>query len=89
MYKLGRENGLANALSRVSAIVESPEPTFASLVSKIGDDFVQQIRAENQSEPFFARIQQESEKGKEGFLFEEGVVKFRGRTCINPTSPLI
>lgn len=89
MYKKGKDNIVADALSRLPA-TEEELGQLASLTSSIISDWADRILQENKSDPWI--IEKGNKLNHDGsdpnYTMKEGILYYRNKFCLGPTSDL-
>lgn len=85
-YKAGRTNTVADALSR-----RDTDDVMAMAMSGPHIDFIDRLRAENDTDPALRALRDEIATGQRGepWSVVDNMVTFSGRLYILPTSPLL
>lgn len=88
-YKKGSENGAIDALSRIPVEQEATQRLQAMSSLQI-PDWVEQLRAENQSDPWLQRIHTQllHQEAKTGFQAKDNLLFYNNRFCVGPSSSL-
>lgn len=91
VYRRGKDNIAVDALSRLPAEnseLSSEESQLNTLVCEPISEWVQKVQEENEKDEWIGEIKKQmNEQGaKEGFSIQEGLLMFKQRYCIGPTS---
>lgn len=89
MYKQGKDNGAADALSRLPA-EGSTTHQLRTLTTLTIPDWVEPLRKENEADPWLLKIRQQLRQdiAKEGFVEKDGLIFFNLQFCLGPSSSL-
>lgn len=91
VYKKGKDNGAAGALSRLPTVeIETESVQLKELTSILVSDWAKHMLKENKSNPWIREIREKIGRGDfdPDFEIREGILYRKGKFCIGPTSDL-
>lgn len=88
-YKRGKENSAANALSRILAKEEITSQLRAMSAVNL-PEWVDKLKEESKTDEWLIKIKQqiEAQSARPDFQLKDGIIFFKNRFCLGPTSDL-